>query len=57
MDPIANIMEQARLCDEIDADNLPVAELAAQAARLSELSRALAEWRRGGGFDPWSGRS
>jgi hypothetical protein len=57
MDPIANLREQRALAakmsadfDKADGNGIDQDE----ANRLAELVQALDEWRRGGGFDPYS---
>jgi hypothetical protein len=61
VDPIANLKEQIELAREIQAINdrgedIDYADLAAKAARLSELALALDEWQRKGGFSPYAKR-
>src|SRR4051812_28104654 len=57
MDPKANLEEQRRfaaelLNDDYDQENPP--DFMSSALRLAELVQALDEWRRGGGFDPYT---
>lgn len=55
MDPHANLAEQITLAHEIinlTDNNAPVPEETAD--RLAELVLALDEWRRKGGWDPYS---
>lgn len=67
MDPEANIREQRELAAEIiqfiDGDEAPsfddmthanLVELAHKTNRLAELVQALDQWRKGGGFDPYT---
>jgi hypothetical protein len=54
MDPNANIAEQRRITAQILDVNDP-GRLDELAVRLAELSQALDEWRRKGGFDPYLG--
>lgn len=66
MDPIANLKEQRKISREIisiidsktsDNGELPnedAQQIADLANELAELVLALDEWRRSGGFDPYS---
>jgi len=64
MDPVANIVRQRQIAAEIQViqDATPVpdghfpahAKLAELAIELAELVLALDEWRRRGGFDPYT---
>lgn len=50
MDPIANIEEQVRIATRMVNGRVRGAE----AERLAELVLALHEWRKAGGFDPYT---
>lgn len=62
MDPVANLERQRELITNIlylverdDRDDYDL--IAAKAAELAELVRALDEWRSKGGFDPYGSAS
>ena len=55
MDPIANLEEQRRLTAYIlDNEDAECEAVQAAAIRLAELCRALDDWRKHGGFDPYT---
>jgi hypothetical protein len=62
MDPAANLKEQrelaAKIIEDVDREGEwsreGLEETASDAERLAELVQALDEWRRNGGFDPYT---
>lgn len=61
MDPVANLKEQLKLAEKIqarasneDRDTDDLLKIEEWAVRLSELVQAMDEWRKNGGFDPYT---